>query len=144
MRKLFFLVIVILVSSCGPKLQEKTAETYPDGKPKDVQYIAGEGDNSYVAREIFYYQNGQKKMEGSYNKEGKKNGKWIYWREDGKIWSEGYFKDGKDDGLRTTWHENGQKHYVGKYNNGTRVGTWKFYDESGKLVKEIDYNKESQ
>ena len=29
-----------------------------------------------------------------------------------------------------------------RYDKGTRVGTWKFYDESGKMVKEIDYDKE--
>ena len=144
MRKLFLLVFVVVLASCGPRLQERTAETFPDGKAKRIQFLAGEGDNSYVAKEVFYYQNGQKKLEGCYNKDGKKNGKWIYWREDGKLWSEGYFSDGKDDGLRKTWNENGQKHYQGKYDNGARVGTWKFWDESGKLVKEIDYDKESQ
>ena len=113
MRKFFFLAFVVLVSACGPKLQEKTIETFPDGSRKRVQFTAGEGETAYVAKEIFYYQSGQKKLEGTYNNEGKKDGKWTYWREDGKLWSEGYFKEGKDDGMRKTWHENGQKHYQG-------------------------------
>jgi antitoxin component YwqK of YwqJK toxin-antitoxin module len=144
MRKFIFLAFVVLATSCGPKLQEKTIESFPDGNRKRVQFTAGEGEGAYIAKEVFYYQNGQKKLEGTYNKEGKKDGKWIYWREDGKLWSEGYFAEGKDDGLRKTWHENGQKHYQGKYDKGKRVGTWKFYDESGKLVKEIDYDTEPQ
>jgi len=144
MRKIIFIALVILVSACGTKLQEKTIEAFPDGKPKRVQFSTGEGESAYVAKEVFYYQNGQKKLEGAYNRDGKKHGKWTYWREDGKLWSEGYFDEGKDDGMRKTWHENGQKHYQGKYNSGKRIGTWKFWDENGNLVKEIDYDKEAQ
>jgi antitoxin component YwqK of YwqJK toxin-antitoxin module len=144
MRRMIFLLIIVVMSACGPKLQERVIEKYPDGKPKRVQYYTPETENSYLAREVFYYENGQKKMDGEYNKDKKKHGKWLYWREDGKKWSEGYFYEGKDDGWRTTWHENGGKHYEGRYNKGVRIGTWKFYDESGKMVKEIDYNKEKE
>jgi antitoxin component YwqK of YwqJK toxin-antitoxin module len=144
MRKILFFLIIVTLSSCGQKLQERITESYEDGKPKRVQYFTPGQENSYMAREIFYYPNGQKKMEGDYNQNGQKHGKWIYWREDGKKWSEGYFFEGKDDGLRKTWHENGKKHYEGRYKEGTRIGTWKFWDESGKLVKEIDYDKGEQ
>lgn len=134
---------IIILGSCGPKLQERVTESYSDGTPKRVQFYTPDTENSYLAKEIFYYQNGQKKVEGYYNAEGRKHGKWVYWREDGKKWSEGYFFEGKDDKLRRTWHENGQKHYQGKYNKGTRVGIWKFWDENGRMVKEIDYDKEN-
>lgn len=144
MRNLYLLFVVVFLASCGQKLVEKVVDTYPDGKPKRVQYYTPGPDSSYMAREVFYYQNGQKKMEGSYDKNNKKTGKWDYWREDGKKWSEGYFYEGKNDGFNRTWHENGQKHYEGRYDKGNRIGTWKFWDESGKLVKEIDYNKEQQ
>ena len=100
MRKFIFLAFVILVTACGPNLQEKTIESYPDGTHKRVQFTSGEGETAYVAKEVFYYQNGQKKLEGTYNKDGKKNGKWIYWREDGKIWSEGYFAEGRQQDRR--------------------------------------------
>lgn len=143
MKQTFFLLsFVLLFASCGPKLQEKIVETYPDGKPKRVQYYTPGTENSYMAREIFYYQNGMKKMDGTYDKNNLKHGKWTYWREDGKKWSEGYFYEGKDDGIRRTWHENGNRHYEGRYDKGVRKGTWKFWDENGKLVKEIDYDKE--
>ena len=142
MRNIFFLLLIAFLASCGPKLTDRVVEAYPDGKPKRVQYYTDSPENSYLAREIFYYANGQKKMEGNYNEEGKKHGKWIYWREDGTKWSEGYFYEGKDDGLRKTWHENGARHYEGRYDKGDRIGTWRFWDESGKLVKEIDYDTE--
>jgi len=144
MKKIFFFLTLILMISCGPTMEKKTIESYPNGKPQRVQYYMPESKGGYLAKEIFYYENGQKKMEGTYDKDKKKHGKWMYWREDGKRWSEGYFYEGKDDGIRKTWHENGQKHYEGRYDKGTRVGIWRFYDESGKMVKEIDYDKEKE
>jgi len=144
MRKLVYLFVIIFLAACGQKLQERVVESYPDGTPKRVQYYTPELENSYLAKEVFYYENGNKKLIGHYNQDGKKHGKWIYWREDGKKWSEGYFFEGKDDKMRRTWHENGGKHYRGRYDKGTRVGIWRFYDESGRMVKEIDYDKENK
>ncbi len=144
MKRILYGLFIFVLVSCGPDLQERLIESYPEGQKKRVQYYTPDTENSYMAREVFYYENGNKKMDGYYNADGKKHGKWTYWREDGKIWSEGYFNEGKDDKMRRTWHENGQKHYEGRYKNGTRVGKWKFYDESGKLVKEIDYDKEQE
>jgi len=144
MRKILFFIVLVFLISCGPKLEEKVIQKFPDGKPERVQYFTSADQDGYLAKEVFYYANGQKKVVGEYNKEKKKHGKWVYWREDGKKWSEGYFFEGKDDGLRQTWHENGKKHYEGRYDKGTRVGIWKFYDEGGKMVKEIDYDKEKE
>lgn len=142
MRNILILITFAFLASCGPKMQERVTETFSDGKPKRVQYFSPDLETGYLIKEVFFYENGQKKVDGFYNQEGKKHGKWIYWREDGKKWSEGYFFEGKDDKLRKTWHENGQKHYQGKYDKGTRIGIWRFWDENGRMVKEINYDKE--
>ena len=42
-------------------------------------------------------------------KNGKKDGLWTPWYENGQKESEETFKDGKRDGLGTWWYENGQK-----------------------------------
>ena len=42
-------------------------------------------------------------------KNGKKDGLWTSWYENGQKESEETFKDGKRDGLGTWWYENGQK-----------------------------------
>lgn len=141
MRYLIAMMAVLVVAGCGPKLEERVKETHPDGTPRHVQYFQGEGEDRFVAREIFYYPNGNKRMEGTFNEAKKKHGKWTYWYEDGTKWSEGYFHNGLNDGKRITWHENGQKHYEGHYDKGTRIGVWKFYSEEGKVLKEIDYDK---
>ena len=134
-----FLVLAFLVS-CGEKLDEVVAETHEDGSAKRVQYFKGEGEDRFLRKDLFYYDNGQKRVEGEYNKDGKKDGKWTYWYEDGSKWSEGYFKNGLNHKKRTTWHESGEMHYTGTYEEGERVGVWKFFNEEGELVKEIDYD----
>ena len=145
MRKFIFLFsLFILVSSCGKKMEEVVTETWPDGKAKCVQYFLGVGAERYMAKECYYHENGKLKMEGSYNKEGKRDGKWTYWYQDGKKWVDGQYLNGEWDKKYTNWHENGQKHYEGMYDKGKRKGIWKFYDENGKLVKEVDYDKEQQ
>jgi antitoxin component YwqK of YwqJK toxin-antitoxin module len=65
----------------------------------------------------------------------------VYYK-NGNKWSEGYYKKGLDDGQRTAFHENGEKNFEGRYKDGKMVGTWRFYDETGKQVKEIDYDKQ--
>ena len=42
-------------------------------------------------------------------KNGKKDGLWTGWDDNGQKKSEGTFKDGKWDGLWTLWYDNGQK-----------------------------------
>jgi hypothetical protein len=37
--------------------------------------------------------------------------------------------------------ENGYIHLRGHYQNGEKAGVWKWYDRSGKVVKEIDYSR---
>jgi len=143
MKKLVYLLVLFVLASCGPKLQKEVTENYPDGTPKRVDYYAKQGDGRYIAKSVFFYESGKKRVEGNYNAEGKKEGKWVYWYENGNKWSEGYFADGLDDGKRTTWHDNGKLHFSGRLDHGKRIGTWKFYDENGKLTKELDYDKEN-
>jgi antitoxin component YwqK of YwqJK toxin-antitoxin module len=143
MKKIVYFMILVVLASCGPKLDEVISEKYPDGKPKRVDYYNGQGDSKYIAKSVFYYESGNKRVEGSYNKDGKKDGKWTYWYDNGNKWSEGYFTEGLDDKKRTAWHENGELHFTGRLDKGKRIGTWKFYDEKGNLTKELDYDKEN-
>ena len=76
-----------------------------------------------------YYDNGQKKLDGKY-KDGKKDGLWYEWYENGQKYSEGNFKDGKVDGLATEWYENGQKSWEGTYKDGELISE-KCWDKNG-------------
>ena len=51
-------------------------------------------------------------------KNGKKDGLWTGWDDNGQKRSKGTYKDGKMDGLWTLWYDNGQKMYNGTFKNG--------------------------
>lgn len=131
-------LFLFLLVSCTHETVEDIAETYPDGSPKIVRYYLDDGKSRTLTREITYYRNHQKYMEGEF-KNNQRHGKWTSWYKNGNIWSEGYFTDGKDDGSRVVYHENGKKFYEGKYKDGKKTGKWKFWDEEGRLTKETDY-----
>ena len=63
-------------------------------------------------------------------KDGKKDGLWTQWDENGQKRFEVTYKDGKNDGLWTQWYENGQKKYEGTYKDGNQINT-KCWDEEG-------------
>jgi len=49
------------------------------------------------------------------------------------------FKDGKEDGKWTQWHENGQKELEGNYKGGKEHGKQTWWDENGQIEAEANY-----
>jgi len=139
-RKIGIFFAAFLIFSCATTPYEYVEETYPDGKPKTVRYYKDE-NKAELLREILYYDNGNKRMEGSF-KNDERTGMWSYWYPDGSIWSEGVYKDGEEHGLKTVYYENGQKYYEGTMIDGVRTGKWLFWDREGNLIKEINYDKD--
>lgn len=138
-RKSFFCVLLIFTITACRFEHKVIEETNPDGSPKRICIYKGKGENRELIRETTYYPNKQPQMEGTY-KDNKRDGKWIYWYENGKIWSEGIFVRGKSEGKRITYFENGKERYEGFYKEDIRVGKWRFFDEKGRLLKEVDYS----
>jgi len=83
-------------------------------------------DGKKEGKWIGWYENGQKKEEGTY-KDGKEDGLWTGWYNNGQKELEGTFKDGKPDGLSTLWYKNGQKKQEGTENE------WTYWNEDGSL-----------
>ena len=135
---LFFLVLVFF-TSCRHK-NTVVESAYPDGSPRRICVYLGQGDNKELSKETFYYKNKILQEDGEY-KHGERDGKWIYYYPSGKVWSEGYFRNGKSDGKRLTYFPNGKLRYEAHYKEGQWVGIWKFYDETGRLIKSVDYSK---
>jgi uncharacterized protein len=109
---------------------------YPDLTPSQAVFFKGEGR---AATNIFFYPNFKSQMDGA-SENGKRTGRWVYFYENGNKWSEGFFVNDINDSTRTVWYESGAKRYEGKYKLGIEVGLWKFWDEKGTLVKEINYD----
>ena len=75
-----------------------------------------------------WYENGQKKSEGS-STHGVKNGTWTWWYEYGQKSSERTW-DEKEDGLLTYFYENGQKYLEKTYKDGKEISS-KCWDKDG-------------
>ena len=127
--KYFILIILatfLFACETDSKQQEKT-ETDEYVPPTREQYVER-------------YPSGIKKIEGELI-DGKRHGKWIYYYENGFIWSEGYYQNGIREGYSLVYYKSGQKKITGQYKKNLRYGKWKVYEEDGSLVKAIDINK---
>jgi antitoxin component YwqK of YwqJK toxin-antitoxin module len=103
--------------------------------------IDSSGTNDNGKRDGLYtqwYENGQKKWEGTY-KDGKIVEEWTFYYdyyENGQKKWEGTYKDGKLNGLSTEWHENGQKKKEGTYKDGKKDVLWTFWNKNGQKIRE--------
>lgn len=134
---LVFAVHLVMLS-CAPNVEEEVKDQWEDGSPKVVYIYNEAGGEKVQVGERHFFANGQLRIEGQL-KQGRRHGKWTSYYEDGKLWSEGMYHEGLDDGIRNVWHANGQKYYEGMFTKGKKTGLWRFYDESGALVKQEEY-----
>ncbi len=93
----------------------------------------------FVPREKEFYPSGAIQMAGKVE-EGKRQGPWASWFENGNRQSEAIFRDGEMDGAYSVFWENGQFRIQGQWKMGKEIGTWYFFDEKGdtSAVKKFD------
>ena len=90
---LIALLVVFAVTSCTHETRVME-ETYPNGSPKRECVYKGNDTSRELIRETTWYPDKKIQMTGEY-KEKKRDGRWIYYYENGNVWSEGFFKKGK-------------------------------------------------
>ena len=81
----------------------------------------------------------QLKFHGAVDKKGNRNGKWVFYSEQGTELSIMVYTVGKRDGFSIVKYPNGALHYRGEYRNDEMVGVWTTYDEKDKIISEKDY-----
>jgi antitoxin component YwqK of YwqJK toxin-antitoxin module len=87
MRLVFlFLLLSSFLLSCENKNKQKGLEVYKD-----------------------YHPNGQLFRTGAFDDVGKKEGKWLYYDEHGKLLQDENYKNGKEDGTWNWYDQNGEK-----------------------------------
>ena len=79
-----------------------------------------------------------------YNMDGKKDGIWEYYWDNGILEGKGNYKNDLRDGLWEEYFSDGKLRYRGNYKNDLRDGIWEFYHENGKLYCKGLYNDGSQ
>ena len=68
-------------------------------------------------------------------KNGKRDGPWVSYHENGQLRFKGTFKNAKRVGPWVSYHENGQLSSKGPYKNGRREGPWVINLNDGTVVK---------
>ena len=132
-RKIITLVMIFIFSTSFSSLAWST-ENYEDCIFKNMKGIGSD----LGAKEIIRLCNAKHLREVNY-KDGKRDGKWTSWYEDGLKLSEGNYKDGMKDGKWTSWYENGLKWTDRNYKDGKRDGKSSEWFANGQIKTEENY-----
>ena len=84
---------------------------------------------------VRYHDNGQLAGEGTY-KDGEKDGPWVHYWDNRGLWHKGSYKDGQNDGPWIEYWENGQLHWEGTFKDGKMDGPWIFFHVDGTVNEE--------
>jgi len=144
-RRIIFIIglifsFLLLLTSCKENLTSVIDNWHEDGSPQKILYykIQKNGD-SILVKSVEYHPNHSIFIEGGY-KNGKREGEWKSWYDNGNLWSVGTFKQGVQVGTTMTYYENGNLRYSGTYDKeGKRIGKWKFFDENNNPLEPIEY-----
>ena len=78
------------------------------------------------------------KTQGSF-RNGKEEGLWVGYHDNGQLWYKGTYKDGKSEGPWVSYHDNGQLSLKGIYKDGERDGPWVRYHDNGQLWQKGEF-----
>jgi len=86
-----------------------------------------------------YYANGNLYTTGRYVN-GKKEGEWTVYSENGKVWKKYQYKNDNLNGRYISYYGNtGMQEIVGDYLDGKATGTWTYYFQNGSIEKRENY-----
>lgn len=138
MKTTFYLALILTLVGCSET--EKTQSESPVQSTVELS-----PDELVQVRDgVFYeyYPDGKTvKFTGPQDSEGKRDGKWLYYSEDGRELSMTMYKNGLKHGHSIVKYPDGTIHYYGEYKDDKKVGIWKSYNERGKLESEVDYDQ---
>ena len=140
---LFSLIIIGLISCSNQAGDEKVTEAKienPSNSDSTTFTIVSSQDTTIKDGEsITKYPSGNVKMHGMM-KEGKREGLWKSFYENGLKWSETTFAAGIKNGKTSTWYENGKKRYDGFFTNDLEGGKWTYWNEAGEQVSTKNFD----
>jgi len=134
MKKRIFLFGIILILGCGNKQPQRVVFSVLK-ETGDLFYFNGK---PYTGVAFKMWTEKQLKEEWSF-KDGKNDGPFRNYYENGQLREEGSFKDGKLDGPFKAYYENGQLKEDRSYKDEIPDGIQKWYYENGQLKLEQNF-----
>ncbi len=111
------------------------------GDEKDANGIPLDGRDGMW---VWWHQNGQRKLQVTYEDPVGLNGLTISWYANGQKESEAAYRWGKVEGPLTTWHENGRKSGQWAYKEGKIQGVVTLWYESGQKKSETAFKEDER
>jgi antitoxin component YwqK of YwqJK toxin-antitoxin module len=92
----------------------------------------GKADGVYLS----YHDNGELASKGTY-KNGERDGLWVTYHTSGRLLIKETLKEGQREGPWEYYFVNGRLREKGSYKNGKREGPWIDYDKTGTVDEEL-------
>ena len=125
--------------------RQKATNNYPDGKLRWEREVARLSDNHFIADGYYreYHPNGQLFVEGTY-KNGRQEGEWTYWYDNGTKNRVVTYKNGYPDGAWEAYRADGTLQAKREFKNGKREGEWAVFDDTGNQPLRIEHYKDGK
>lgn len=133
---IFSVAFLLIVGSCSTDAPKE--ETMVEVVTETRDSIEVDANGNYKE---WYPGFKQVKITGQQDADGKRNGVWKLYSEQGLELSITAYTNGMKNGISIVYHPNGVLHYRGEYINDEKTGVWKFYDTAGELVQKKDFTK---
>jgi len=111
---------------------QEVSNFYYDNYTQAVGKMEGE---TSVGKWLIYNENGQLASEGTYDKNGKRDGAWTWYYTNGKIKETANYNNTKLNGENRYFYDNGKPKYIANYKDGKLDGEYLLYNEKGGLYE---------
>lgn len=145
MKLTWIVLCSIVLWSCSNTEETEATKSTKETKSTSGQELPVDPDDLIEVRGNVYteYYDAEKskiKFQGEQDAEKRRHGKWVHYHENGLEAGVTFYIHGKRNGFSSVKRPNGAMYYHGEYKDDKPVGVWKYYDESGKFLREYNYD----
>ena len=145
-----YIIFILVLYACGENDSTESNKMNSDTNLEDESdaksglYKPGLIDTIDYQYQEWYPGRNQLKIEGMFDEEYKRHGKWVYYDKNGIELSMTTYTHNLKQGFSIVKYPNGVIHYRGEYNQDKKAGLWTFYNDKGEKDKEIIYNSNGE
>ena len=143
-----YIIFIFVLYACSENASTESNKMNSDTNVEDESdaksglYKPGLIDTIDYQYQEWYPGRNQLKIEGMFDEQYKRHGKWVFYDKNGIELSMTTYTHNLKQGFSIVKHSNGVIYYRGEYNQDKKVGLWTFYNDKGEKVNEINYDAE--
>ena len=143
-----YIIFIFVLSACGENASTESNKINSDTNVEDESdaktglYKPGLIDTIDYQYQEWYPGRNQLKIEGMFDEQYKRHGKWVFYDKNGIELSMTTYTHNLKQGFSIVKHPNGVIYFRGEYNQDKKVGLWTFYNDKGEKINEINYDAE--